>query len=139
MDAIAANNLAGILNQQQGSLCPQVAARLLRSFPELAESLRLEEAYSPISRLSEMAVERLSVLVRAILVFQVPSIADGELRWASGVLPRAGITFEHQMALIRCFFEELRRFDVGPSELALSREIENYLLLQVRQVYYSLN
>src|SRR5690606_10523723 len=96
--------LADLLNKQRQSICEPVAARLLRAFPELARTLRLEESYAPAARLSEVAVERLSELVRSMLIFELPALADQELRWAQGVLPRKGVTYEHQSALVRWFF-----------------------------------
>jgi hypothetical protein len=132
MDSAAATRLAGQLSSQHQLICDQVSARLLAAFPELTRSLRLEENYTPISRLSEVAVERLNELVRSVLLFDLPSLADQELRWARGVLPRSGVTFEHQTAMVRWFFEEVRKLPLGASELAISREIEQHFLGQIR-------
>lgn len=135
MDSAAAARLAGQLSSQNRLLCDQVSARLLAAFPELTRSLRLEENYTPVSRLSEVAVERLNELVRSILLFELPSLADQELRWARAMLPRSGVTFEHQTAMVRWFFEEVRRLPLSAPELAISREIEQHFLTQLRQAY----
>jgi hypothetical protein len=135
MDSAAATRLAGQLSSQHQSLCDRVSTRLLAAFPELTRSLRLEENYTPISRLSKVAVERLNDLVRSVLLFELPSLADQELRWARGVLPRSGVTFEHQTTMVRWFFEEVRKLPISSMELAISREIEQYFLGQIRQAY----
>ncbi|MEI7646030.1 MAG: hypothetical protein WCJ55_17310 [Chloroflexales bacterium] len=134
MDSAAASRLAGQLSRQNRSLCEQVSARLLATYPELTQSLRLEENYTPIARLSEVAVERLNDLVRSVLLFDLPSLADQELRWARGMLPRSGVTPDHQMSLVRWFFEEVRRLPISSMELALTRDIEQYFLNQIRIV-----
>lgn len=135
MDSAAATRLAAQLSSQHQSLCSQVSMRLLRAFPELTRTLRIEEAYTPISRLSAVSVERLNELVRAILLFELPSLADQELRWAHGVLPRNGVTYEHQTTMVRWFFEEVRKLPLSNAELAITREIEQYFLNQIRQVF----
>jgi hypothetical protein len=137
MNSTTTNRLADLMADP--ALCNQVAERLLHAFPELAHTLRLEENYSPTARLSAVAVERLSALARAMLVFELPNLADRELAWASGVLPRNGVTHDHQAAMVRWFFEELRRLDLAPGELAQARDIEGYLLAQVRRLYQGLN
>ena len=139
MDTAAATHLAAVLNSQQASICTHVATRLIRTFPEILRTLRLEEAHSPAARLSKVAVEQLNVLVRAMLQFEVFSIADHEIDWAAGVLPRSGVTSEYQMAMVRWFFEEVRRLDLSASEVMLAREIEHYLLNQIRQSYQTCN
>jgi hypothetical protein len=133
-----ANTRLTSLMKSQG-LCIQVATRLLRAFPELTRTLRLEENYGATERLSRMAVERLSALAQAMLVFELPSLADNELQWASGVLPRNGVTYEHQVTMVRWFFEELRRFELAPDDLATIYQLELYLLNQVRLAYHNLN
>jgi len=105
------------------------------AYPELTQSLRLEENYSPVSRLSHVAVERLNDLVRAILLFDLPSLADQELHWAQGVLPRSGVTPEHQTTMVRWFFEEVRKLPISSLELAITREIEQYFLGRIRQIH----
>lgn len=137
MDSTVATRLAGQLTAQQKPLCQHVSSRLLRAFPELTNSLRLEENYSPADRLSEVAVERLNELVRAVLLFELPALADKELVWAKGVLPRSGVTHQHQSAMIRWFFEEVRRLPLGPAELGLAREIEQYFLSVVNEAYHT--
>lgn len=139
MDSTIASRLAEQLSAQQQSLCEHVTARLLRAFPELTRSLRLEENYSPADRLSQVAVARLNELVRAVLLFDLPSLADKELSWAHGVLPHRGVTYQHQSAMIRWFFEEVRRLPLTAAELDLAREIEQYFLQVVNNVHHSAN
>jgi hypothetical protein len=134
MNSVAATKLASQLSNQNQPLCNQVSARLLAAYPELTLSLRLEENYTPIARLSEVAVERLNDLVRSVLLFDLPSLADQELRWARGVLSRSGVTPEHQSNMVRWFFEEVRKLPISSMELVITREIEQYFLSQIRQV-----
>lgn len=128
MDTAAATRLASQLNAEGEPICQQVAARLLRAYPELTGSLRLEESYRATDRLSQMAVVRLKELVRSVLLFEHPGLADSELAWASGVLPRRGVTAEHQTAMVRWFFEEVRRLPISAAERDLSRELEQYFV-----------
>jgi hypothetical protein len=51
------------------------------------------------------------------------------------MLPRSGVTSEHQSNMVRWFFEEVRKLPISPMELAVSREVECYFLSQIRQVY----
>jgi hypothetical protein len=132
MDSVAATRLAGQLSSQNQPLCNHVSARLLAAYPELTRSLRLEENYTPIARLSEVAVERLNELVRSVLIFDLPSLADEELRWARGVLSRSGVTPEHQASMVRWFFEEVRKLPITTLEVSITREIEQYFLGQIR-------
>lgn len=135
MDGATANRLAAQLSAQQQPLCEQVSARLLRAFPELTRSLRLEENYPPADRLSQVAVARLNELVRAVLLFELPALADQEIRWAHGVLPPQGVTFQHQSSMVRWFFEEVRRLPLSLAELELTREVEQYFLRCVDEAY----
>lgn len=135
MDTAAASRLAEQLNRQREGVYSSVAARLLRAFPELARTLRLEESYPPAARLSEVAVERLGELVRAVLLFEAPSLIDQEMRWAHGALPRKGVTREHQSAMVRWFFEEVRRLPLSREELTVAHEVEQLLLARISQVY----
>lgn len=135
MDTAAATRLASQLTSQGAPICHQVAARMLRTYPELSRSLRLEENYQATERLSEVAVERLKELVRSVLLFELPAIADSELEWAGGVLPRRGVTREHQTAMVRWFFEELRRLPISPAERDLTREIEQYFVDAIGHAY----
>lgn len=128
MDTAAATRLASQLNSQGQPICQQVSARLLRAYPDLTRSLRLEENYQAADRLSEVAVTRLNELVRAVLLFEQPAIADSEFQWAVGVLPRRGVTKEHQQTMVRWFFEEVRRLPLGAPERNLSRELEQYFV-----------
>lgn len=135
MDTTAATRLAARIGEQQGAICRQVSARMLKTFPELTRTLRLEEQYEPIERLSEVAVVRLSELVRTVLLFEQPALADGELAWAHGILPQRGVTHQHQAAMVRWFFEELRMLPLSTAEQNLSRELEHYFLTVVSRVY----
>jgi hypothetical protein len=135
MDSAAAARLAGQLSAQQQPLCQHVAARMLRVYPELTHSLRIEEGYQPAERLSLVAIERLSELVRAVLVFELPALADSEISWAGGVLPRSGVTRHHVAAMVRLYFEEVRRLPLSPAESELSREIERYFVGAINQAY----
>lgn len=137
MDTTVASRLASQLTAQQQLLCQQVSARLLRAYPELTRSLRLEENYSPTARLSKVAVERLNELVRAVLLFDLPTLADNEINWAQGVLPNRGVTYQHQSTMIRWFFEEVRRLPLTTPELDLTREVEQHFLRAVHDAYNS--
>lgn len=131
MDSVTASRLAGQLSAQRQLICRQVSNRLLRAYPELTRTLRLEENYQAADRLSEVAVERLSELVRAVLLFELPALADGELQWAGGVLPRRGVTSQHQTAMVRWYFEEVRRLPLTPAESDLARELEQHFVSAV--------
>ena len=135
MEATAATQLASHLTAQRKPLGQHVATRLLRTFPELTHSLRLEEHYTATDRLSQVAVERFSEVVRAILLFDLPALADKEIAWAQGTLPPRGVTYQHQSAMVRWFFEEVRRLALSPAEVALTRELEHYLLNLVSKAY----
>lgn len=131
----AATQLAKRLGNQYKGLCDRVSSRLLVAYPELKDTLRLEEAYNPRDRLSLMAVERLSELVRAVLVFDLPELVERELMWAHGVLPRIGVTYTHQSTMISWYFEELRSLAASPDEIHLVRNLEHTFLGAVRTVY----
>ncbi|MGQ9926997.1 MAG: hypothetical protein ACUVS4_09010 [Chloroflexaceae bacterium] len=135
MDTLAATRLVNQLTAQQKQICQNVAGRLLRAYPELSRMLRLEENYTASERLAAVSVERLSELVRSVLLFEAPTLADKEIIWAHGVLPRHGVTYQHQSAMVRWFFEEVRRVPLTPEELALTAEIEQYFLNLVSSVY----
>ncbi len=135
MDSTAAAQLAEQLNDEQERLCEVVAVRLLRAFPEITQTLRLEENHTPTTRLLHVAVTRLYELVRAMLLFEQPTLADSELRWAHGVLPRSGVTYEHQAMLIARFFEEVATLPLTSNERRVAHEIERHMLAQVNQVY----
>jgi hypothetical protein len=98
-------------------------------------TLRMEEGYQAADRLSQVAIERLSELVGAVLVFELPALADKEIAWAGGVLPRNGVTRHHVAAMIRLFFEEVRRLPLTSAEGDLSRELERYFIGVVHQAY----
>ena len=135
MDTLVANRLVSQLTAQHKLICQHVAARLLRTYPELARSLRLEENHTAAERLSAVAVERLGELVRSILLFDLPALADQELAWAHGVLPRHGVTYQHQSAMVRFYFEEVRHLPLTPEEIALTQEIEQHFQKVVSSVY----
>jgi hypothetical protein len=136
MESTAATRLATHLEDHRGSLCTYVAERLLTTYPELIASLRIEEVHSAETRLSIVAIERFNELVRAMLVFELPSLAENELRWAYGVLPRHGVTYDHQATMVRYFFDEVRKLKLGPGELIVARETEHYLLDLIRSMYF---
>ncbi len=137
MNTVAANHLASRLAAQRDYLSQCVAARLLAAFPELAGVLQMETvaASSARDRLGEVAVRRLNELVRSILIFEDLSIAEQELRWAVGVLPRRGVKMRHQASMVHWFFEEVGRFDLAKEERTLVQSIERYLLNVVETVY----
>jgi hypothetical protein len=135
MDSSTASRLAAQLSAQQRQLCQHVSSRLLSAFPEISRSLRLEENYNATDRLSQVAVERLNELVRSVLLFELPALADHELRWAHGVLPPRGVTYQQQSAMVRWFFEEVRRLPLTLPELELTREIEQHFVNLVNEVY----
>lgn len=137
MDSTVATQLAAQLQQVHQPLGRRVAQRLLQAYPELTHTLRLEESYPAIDRLSEVAVERLLELVRSVLLFGLPALADSELRWAVNVLPRSGVTYQHQSSMVRWFFEEVRQLRLSTAELKLTHELESYFLKVVTQVYSS--
>jgi hypothetical protein len=136
MDSTAAAHLATHLSSEHTQLCESVATRLLNAFPELVQTLRIEENYTPIARLTEVSVERLYELVRAALLFEQPALVDNDLRWAHGVLPRSGVTYEHQSTMIRWFFEEVTRLPLSVNEHRVATELERHMLSQVRYVYH---
>ena len=137
MESIAAARLATHLEDHRGSMCAYVAERLLSTYPELVATLRIEQVQTAEMRLSTVAIERLSELVRAMLIFELPALAENELRWAHGVLPRHGVTHDHQSTMIRYFFDEVRKLKLGPGELIVAREMEHYLLGLVRTIYFN--
>ncbi|NJL05822.1 MAG: hypothetical protein HC911_13130 [Chloroflexaceae bacterium] len=114
-----------------------MAARLLAAYPELSGVLQMETvvASSARDRLGEVAVRRLNELVRSILIFEDLSIAEQELRWAVGVLPRHGVKMRHQATMVHWFFEEVERLDLAKEERTLVHSIEHYLMNVVETVY----
>lgn len=136
VDAKVAAHLAERLNNSVRDIISlRVARRLLVAFPELTETLRPEVTTSPEERLSKVSTERLFELVRAILMFDMLSLADQELYWAHGVLSRSGVTYEHQSTMVRWFFEEVRRLDLELAELAVTRELEYYMLGVIATIF----
>ncbi len=131
--------LANRINTQSDILHAPVSARLLEAFPEINTMLRLEEMYSPNARLKHVAVERLSKLVQAMLIFEMPEIADQELQWAANILPRSGVTYDQQSSMVRWFFEELRQLNLDSDESSLAQDIEHYLIGVVRNIYHPFN
>jgi hypothetical protein len=138
MDSIAAERLSARLKEQKDGLCKRVAARLIAAFPELEHMLLLEGDISAETRLSRVSVERLFELVRAVLVFESYEVLDSEFGWAVGVLPRRGVTYQHQSAMVRCFCDEVYRLRLEADEFTLMRDIENYLLRLIRTLYASM-
>lgn len=137
MNTVAANHLAGRLAAQRDYLSQCVAARLLAAYPELSAVLQMETVAvsSARDRLGEVSVRRLNELVRSILIFEDLSIAEQELRWAVGVLPRRGVKMRHQATMVRWFFEEVERLDLTREERALIHSIEHYLMNVIETVY----
>jgi hypothetical protein len=129
-DREAAATLAARLEQQQAAIGLAVATSLLLRYPELAGALRTQFP-SPEARLSEVAVERLCQLMRAVLLFRQPALAEQELAWAWGVLPRSGVRPEHQDEMFRLFFAALRRLALSPPEARLVDALEPYLLARI--------
>ncbi len=137
MDEIAANQLARRVEEHRQTLAYRVAVRLLRAFPELTHTLRLEENYAPAERMAEVAVRPFINLVHAILLFNTFDIAETELRWARGVLPRWGVAYEHTATMIRWYFEELSRLPLSPAERLVVAELEQSLLSLMDRIYHS--
>lgn len=135
MDSAVASRLAGHIQSKQDTICKRVTVRLLVSYPDLKQLLKLEGGTSAEERLNSVSVQRFSELVRAILLFEVLELADQEFQWAGGVLPRHGVQFQHQTALVRWYFEEVSRLDLDAEELALAGEIEEHLLSIIRAIY----
>jgi hypothetical protein len=127
--------LAAKIQLRQAVLGQVISRRLLETYPEINDSLRLEERYSPIERLAAVSVTRLSELVRAALIFGVPTLIDDELRWAMGYLPKQGVQFEHQDALVRWMFEEIRQMHLSNAEYNLSIELEQYIRERIKHLY----
>lgn len=137
MDEVAATQLARRVEEHRQVIAERVATRLLRAFPELTHTLRLEENYGPVERMAEVAVRPLSDLIRAMLLFDALEIAETELRWARGVLPRWGVSYEHTTAMIRWYFEELNRLPLSSAERTVAIEVEHHLLHLMVRLYRS--
>ncbi|WP_322816845.1 hypothetical protein [Chloroflexus sp.] len=137
MDEVTASQLARRITEHRPALAKRVAGRLLRAFPELTHTLRLEENYDPVERMASVAVQPFSDLVRAILLFNTLEIAETELRWARGVLPRWGVAYEHTTTMIRWYFEELSQLPLSPAERLVVVEVEQYLLCLIARIYES--
>lgn len=135
MEPVSAKRLSGLLTDQSSNVCHRVAGRLLTVYPELRDTLRLEEAYPAQNRLAEVSVERLNELVRGILLFELLSLADTEFTWAHDILPRNGVAYFHQEAMIRWYFEEILSLELHPAERTAAREVEYYLLNLLREIY----
>lgn len=135
MDTATASQLADRLDSHREPICRGVAGRLLRAYPELATTMRLEEQYQAVERLSQVGVERLSELVRAVLLFELPSLAANEFTWAREVLRRSGVTEQHLASMVRWFFEELRQLPLTQAERELAGELELHFLSTLRQVH----
>jgi hypothetical protein len=127
--------LAAKIQLRQAVLGQVISRRLLETYPEINDSLRLEERYSPIERLAAVSVTRLSELVRAALIFGQPTLIDDELRWAIGYLPKQGVKFDHQDALVRWMFEEIRQMHLSNAEYNLSIELEQYIRERIKHLY----
>ncbi|NJK80363.1 MAG: hypothetical protein HC914_10835 [Chloroflexaceae bacterium] len=137
MDTTVATHLAQRLGEKSTVLSHRVAIRLLAAFPELTYVLQAESlaASSVQERLGQVSVKRLNDVVRAILVFGDPSIAEQELQWAVGVLPRRGVQHKHQSTMIRWFFDEVTHLELTSDELVLAHQLEHHILDVVERVY----
>lgn len=124
MNSVAASRLAEFLTSHEELICRRVAVRLLMIFPELESLLKLEGGILPEMRLRSMAVDRFFRMVQAVLVFEAPELAKQEFEWAAGVLPRHGVTYDHQATMVRCFFEEVDRLQPAASVAQIAHEIE---------------
>lgn len=134
MDSKAAAELAHYLNESETVLSQRVATHLLDRHPEIRTSLRLEEDYEAIERLAEVSVERLNRLVRAMLLFEAPTLAEPELRWARDVLVRWGVTRQHTTALIDLYFADIDQRELDPAVTKLARHLHHFLLTQLDQL-----
>lgn len=131
-----ARSLAARLDESCPHISMRVSERLLREYPELIDTLRMTTP-SAAARLSDVAVGRLCQLMRAVLLFRQPVLADKEFEWSVGVLPRYGVHFEHQNAMVRWFFEEVRALELTPPEHELADELEQHLLAVVASAHAS--
>jgi hypothetical protein len=131
MDHKAAEGLAHYLQEREGVITHRVAARMLELYPELTSVLRLEEDYAVVDRLAEVSVERLNRLVRAMLLFEAPTLAEPELRWARDVLQRWGVTSQHTAGLIDCYFADLEQSGIDVPQVKLARQLHRFLLTQL--------
>jgi hypothetical protein len=134
MDTKTAEALAHILQEREAAVTHRVAARLLERFPELTSVLRLEEDYGVVDRLAEVSVERLNRLVRAMVLFDAPTLAEPELRWARDVLARWGVTRRHTVGLIDLYFADLEQSGLDSPQLKLARQLHRFLLTQLDQL-----
>lgn len=135
VDANVAKRLADRLQAWQHIICTRVTTRLLVTYPELVRTLRLESVTSVEERLSQVSVVRLYELVRAILLFDLPELADKELAWAYGVLPRSGVTFEHQASMIAWFFDEIQQLGIEPDETIIVEMLKQRMLDVMQRIY----
>jgi hypothetical protein len=135
MDSAAAGRLAARLKEHKESLSLRLAVRLLKHFPEIEEMLKLEGEAAPPQRLVSSSSGRLCELVRAILIFEDLSLADKEFGWAAGVLPRSGVSYDHQTTMVRWFFEEARQLGIDAVEEATARDVEQHILSVLSELY----
>jgi hypothetical protein len=135
MDSEAASSLLQQLQQHGDRLVERVTTRLLAAFPELTQMLKLEGNITVEERLRRVSSERFLKLVQAILLFETFDIADQEFEWASGVLPRSGVSYKHQAAMVRWFFDEAEQLSLTADELATLREVRQHLVKTVDRLY----
>lgn len=128
METTIASRLAARLIKAEDKIANRVSDQLLETYPELIRTLRLEGTATPQTRLSQVGPERLSAVVRGVLVFETLSVADQEIQWAAGVLPRSGVKQDHQTAMVRWFFDEVRALDLEEAEQGLVDDIEKHLM-----------
>jgi hypothetical protein len=131
----AANRLIPLLSDKQDTICQRVSRRLLDAFPEIQPMLKLEGGLSVEKRLSEVSVTRLCRMVQAILLFETLTIADQEFRWAGGVLPRNGVTYQQQISMARWFFKEINQLQLNADEKLLLADIEQHILHLIDDIY----
>jgi hypothetical protein len=131
----AANRLIPLLSDKQETICLRVSRRLLDTYPEIQRMLKLEGGLSMEKRLSEVSVTRLCRMLQAILLFETLDLADQEFRWAGGVLPRSGVTYQHNLSMTRWFFQEINQFELQPGEALLLASIEQHILQLIEETY----
>lgn len=135
VDPEAAMRLAQRMSDNRAIVCQQVTRQLLTAFPDVVKTLRVEMTSSIETHLSKVSVERLYELVRAVLLFEMLELAERELTWAYGVLPRSGVTYEQKESMTRWFFTEVRQLGLPLPELAVTNELEDFFLDVLAKLY----
>lgn len=135
MTTTPSNRLAARLASSEEHVCRNVSDQMLKTYPELQHSLHLDGNATPSLRMSRMSAEPLNAMVRGILVFDTLSVAENELRWAAGVLPRYGVQRKHHTALMHTYFTEVMQLDLDLSEMALVTDLRANLLAMLDVCY----